>query len=241
LSFALRARLGGPFECFAFRAALGLAISGATLCHEPDAHAEGESSPATTKLAAPIAGGLRLSAAVGFGSAGDDGAGVAVARLGLDGEYWLSKRFGIGGQLGYDGLTAVSFVGDWYDENRFSIAPAFSVRGLSPTNFPVLSVALGYSWGNNARSRDCGEDYDPTCKPYANKVSGLYGSLTGTWLFHHGSAQSASTAFEFGPLVRLDWLTYENSWQSGFVFQSWGWAFTAGITIGFGVASKNSE
>jgi hypothetical protein len=218
---------------FALRAALRLAALGATVSLSPTTWAdESEPPPGSvvdTARSAPIAWSVRLSAGVGLAPVPDGDLGVA-GRVGIDGEYWLSKNLGIGAQVGFHAIHSVSI---WpsenattYSEDRISLAPAFAVRGANPTSFPMASLALGYSWGH-------GTGRDP---------SGLYGSLTAAWLFHPANVLKGSIVSALGPVVRIDWLTYDNfSRGGGFGFESWGWTLTAGLTIGFGVARDASR
>jgi hypothetical protein len=178
---------------------------------------------------------------VGFGSVG------TAERVGIDGEYWLSKNVGIGPQFGYQVLKTFSIWpsdnGSSVSENRVSLAPAVTIRGNNPANFPIISAALGYSWGHSDWQRWC-DSAEAGCTPSngTSNASGLYGSLTGAWLFHPRYARPTSVAFALGPLIRVDWLTYHNYFRDrAFGFESFGVTFTTGLTIGFGVASRPSR
>jgi hypothetical protein len=227
---------------FAFRAAMGVAAAVAAVALAPDVHAAGEnpapSGPAAPTESAPIAGGLRPNAGAGVASS-PSGGNAMVGRVGVDGEYWLSKHVGIGVQLGFQAMTTVDLwptdSGSTWSEHRISLAPAVTVRGSNPKTFPILSLALGYSWGHSDSHSFC----DIGCQPssWSRDASGLYGSLMGAWLFHFATGRP-DAAFAIGPMVRIDWLTYDNFFQSGFGFQRWGLTLTTGLTLGFGFPGK---
>jgi hypothetical protein len=225
--------------------AVGLATAAATVALAARAYAAGESPAPNGAVAAaepaPIAGGLRPNAGVGFAPM-PEGDGGVVGRVGVDGEYWLSKHIGIGAQLGFQTMKTVTIwpsgSGSTWSEHRVSLAPAVTLRGSNPKNFPMVSLALGYSWGQSDSQNYC----DVGCQPSSGSsdASGLYGSLMGAWLFHSATGKP-DAAFAIGPLVRLDWLTYDNFFQSGFGFGRWGWTFTTGLTLGFGFVSKQAR
>jgi len=67
------------------------------------------------------------------------------ARAGIDGEYWLSKNVGVGGELALEYLTIFDWCGGSKcvdgKATRVSLAPAIAVRGSGPKSFPVASLA----------------------------------------------------------------------------------------------------
>jgi hypothetical protein len=226
---------------FALRAALGIAAAIAIVALEPEAHAVGEiAAPegllATDKPPVRMAWGLRLNSSVGVAGLPDAqnlGAGVAW-RLGLDAEYWLSKNVGVGLQLGSQALTTIDFCPGGCGTaraNRFSLAPSVNLRGNDPRHFPTVSLALGVSQGHSEASNYC--EINTGCQSWSTVSDdwGPYGSLTGAWLFHPGHVPPGSNGFAIGPLVRLDSFMPGNS--------NFGWTFTIGVTMGFGVADKD--
>jgi hypothetical protein len=233
----------------ALRVAIGVATAIATVALAPRADAAdvdpARNDPEAAGELAPIAGDLRPNVAVGVGPL-PEGDGGIVGRVGVDGEYWLSKHVGIGAQLGFQAMTTFDLSppasGSTWSEHRVSLAPAVTFRGSNPRHFPMVSLALGYSWGHSDSQRYC-ELNVSDCQPWSasNEAAGLYGSLMGAWLFHSATDEGPGAAFAIGPLVRLDWLTYDNFFQSGFGFSRWGWTLTAGLTIGFGLESKRAR
>jgi hypothetical protein len=206
------------------------------------AHAESENSgrSPSPEPAPPMAWSLTANAGVGVGDAGVAG------RVGIDAAYWLSPNLGLGAQFGFQSVGTVTL---WPDdegssahESRFSFAPAFVVRGSNPISFPVVSVALGYSWGHSDSEQYCdpaNEVYeDCSSGAWSGDASGLYGSLGAAWMFHFGRPRPSSVAFTLGPSLRLDWLTYDDFFDAGFGFEKWSVTLTTGITIGFDVVSR---
>jgi hypothetical protein len=243
---------------FAFYAALWL-TAGTTIVLGREALAADDSGAPNATLAAPepeppapIAWGLRFTASAGLAYLPEDPTGGGVAlRVGLDGEYWLSKNIGIGAQLGFQALQAVDFCFDEETCNsasasRLSVAPTLTLRGNNATiptahGYPLVSLALGYSWGHTEASTSCDPDPTdqyPTCQSgdEISDTSGPYGSLTAAWIFHPGQ-QPGPGAFALGPLVRVDWFSLYDPTSSSFGTDTFGWTFTTGITMGFDVAS----
>jgi disulfide bond formation protein DsbB len=238
LAVGSMARTWSPLSLFALRAALALAGVASILGFEPEAHAVGaneapESLPPADAPPAPIVWGLRLNGSAGASSMSDARDGGAAWRFGLDAEYWLSKNVGVGAQFGVQGLDTINWcTGDCFTEhaNRFSLAPAITLRGSKPAIFPTISLALGLSTGHTEAYQSC-EFPNSGCQSVISVTDtwGPYGSLTGAWLFHTGDVPPGSMAFAIGPLVRTDCFLLSAS--------TYGCTFTTGVTIGFGMAS----
>jgi hypothetical protein len=215
----------------------------------PQAHAADETVPPSRVRAGAVpryAWGLRLNGSWGGGGLqyADDGA--LVGRVGLDGEYWLSKNVGVGAQLAYESAQTFSPGGAYNTgrTSRASVAPAVAIRGSNPTSFPLLTLALGYAFGSSTEYHAC--DLNSCPETYWTALgSGPYASLMAAWSFHPGHARAESTAFALGPLIRLDAFgigdrrgapdAFSNSNFEG------AWCLTAGLTIGFDVASKRTR
>jgi hypothetical protein len=229
-----------PKQSLIVATAIGVSTAMATVATlTPEAHA-GErevagSAPASADATPPIAWGLRLNG--GVGGAAD---GEAAWRAGLDAEYWLWRNVGIGVQFGYQQWSTFNLcAGDCNSASGelFSIAPSVSLRGSNPANFPIVSVALGWSWEEEQSSSWC--DYDPACPGTSSSRAsggGPYGSLTAAWVFHPGDLRPAAGAFAIGPMLRVDGFSLFDGSSSGPVLSTPGWTITTGVTLGFGRA-----
>jgi hypothetical protein len=184
----------------------------------------------------PIAWGLRLSAGVGGGSLPSASDGGPTVGFSLEGEYWLSRNVGVGAQLSAQWISTFNFMCETCTSDsirRVSLAPAIVLRGNNPRSFPTASLALGYSLGHEDASHSCDPaDQRSDCQEssWSGDKSGLFGSLTAAWLFH-GTQPPGSAAFAIGPLLRLDWFSYDGLQKNVAVF-------TIGLTIGVGVGKK---
>jgi hypothetical protein len=151
----------------------------------------------------------------------------------VEGEYWLSKHLGIGAKaaLVAFGTFDIGGAGDWQTSGSgwvYSLAPTFTLRASDATAFPVVSLALGYSWGLVGAYVNCdlalvGTPLDTGCMPSsAESDSGLYGSLTAAWLFHPGG-------IALGPMVQVAGVNLASN--------PFGWTLTTGMELGFGYRS----
>jgi hypothetical protein len=224
------------------RAALTLAVAGAavgfdTEVHAADTHASSAPAP-PAEPPARIRWGLRVSGGVGLAVFSDQSDRGLVWRLGLDGEYWLSKNIGIGAQLGYQALATLDWLGgSWENANRLSLAPSITLRGSNPMNFPALSLAAGVSWGHREEggySCDPGPDCNGNAYSRSDSSWEPYGSLTGEWVFHPGDVRPGTAVLAIGPMLRIDWFPLDSD---RFSFGPFGWTFTTGMTLGFGAAA----
>jgi hypothetical protein len=93
------------------------------------------------------------------------------------------KYLGVGLKLGLLAFATLSWGGGISDEATvYSFAPAFTVRSKDETNYPMISVAFGYSGGRVRTSYSCDRGLYPNCDSYSQEShSGLYGSLTAPW------------------------------------------------------------
>jgi hypothetical protein len=236
---------GGPLLNFArSTTTVLLATIATTVGLVPNAHADAESDTraASHELAgspSPASWGLRVSAGVGGARTPSSDAGGFAASLVVEGEYWLTRNIGVGGQIAFQSLSTVSL---WCVDNclsedmkRVSLAPTIVFRGSNPKSAPILSLALGYSLARSDGSSSC-DEAESSCQPpyhwsFSDDRSGLFGSVTAGWLFHGGPMQPGSSALAIGPLIRLDWLTHGSLSDSSY----YGWVFTVGLTVGTGV------
>jgi hypothetical protein len=165
--------------------------------------------------------GMRFSHGVGIGSVVNHDSGGPGGQVSLEGEYWLSKYLGAGMKLGLLAFGTLSWGADTSARaGGYSFAPTFAVRATDATNFPMITVALGYSGGSVSTSYSCDRAADQYCTSYyAESNSGLYGSMTGVWLWHPGGVA-------LGPMVQFAGMNLTN--------EPWGWLLTGGFEIGFG-------
>jgi hypothetical protein len=205
------------------------------LCVAADAHIAGASEHdlpdrSGEALPTPIEWGVRLNAGVGVGDAGTMVGGLS-ARVGLDGEYWFSRHWAVGAQIGWQNIASFTYMGPGDGQTTgtvdvYSIAPSVTLRGSNPINFPVVSLAAGVAIVNAQMSVYCDPAYVGTpsagCEPNDGS-SGVgpaaYGSLTAGWLFHPGGVA-------IGPMFRFE----------VFGGQADGESFFTGMQIGFGYA-----
>ena len=224
----------------AVAATLGLSMAAATLSGlEREAHAAeragGGDAATSTDWTPPIAWGLRLNA--GAGAVPDGGID---GRAGLDAEYWVWRNVGIGMQFAVQMWGTFNLCGgdcSSADGRLLSIAPSVSLRGSNPANFPIVSLALGVSWGKEESLSWC--DYDPSCPGTSSKHTegwGPYAALTAAWLFHPGELRPGAGAFAIGPLLRVDGFSIIDPASTGPGLGARGWTLTTGMTFGFGLA-----
>ncbi|HEV3190581.1 MAG TPA: hypothetical protein VGY54_08805 [Polyangiaceae bacterium] len=181
-------------------------------------------------LPSPIEWGVRLNAGVGVGGAGAMTGGPA-ARVGLDGEYWLSRHWAVGAQIGWQNMASFTPWGPGNGQatgtaDVYSIAPSVTLRGRNPRNFPIVSLAAGVAIVNAQIGVYCDPAYFGTpaagCDPnggYSGVAPAVHGSLTAGWLFHPWGVG-------MGPMFRFE----------AFAGQTNGVSVSTGMQIGFGYA-----
>jgi hypothetical protein len=214
--------------------AVRTSVAAIALCVAADAHAAGASEhdlpdPSGEALESAIEWGVRLNAGVGVGGAGTIGG--PAARMGLDGEYWLSRHWAVGAQIGWQSMATFTPWGPGNGQSTgtvdvYSIAPSVTLRGSNPINFPIISLAAGVAIVNAQMSVYCDPAYfgmpDGGCDPnggYSGVAPAVYGSLTAGWLFHPWGVA-------MGPMFRLE--LFEGQANGASVF--------TGMQIGFGYA-----
>ena len=194
----------------------------------------------------PEAWGVRLNGSLGAAAVAYANNASGAVRVGVDAEYWFSRNVGLGAQLGFDWLSTI-VMADTYDfgqTTRVSLAPSIAVRGSDPSSFPLASLALGYAFGSSEENHSC-EYRNGICTPYSwtGGGSGPFASLLVAWMFHPWPMRPGSAAFALGPLARVDGFSLGEGPRGGAlvdVFSHYGWVFTVGMTIGFGMVSKVS-
>jgi hypothetical protein len=231
------------------RASLALVCVNWSMAFARQARAAGETEGRA--LAAPEsvlsdAWGMRLNSSVGGALVPYSTNASGAVRVGVDAEYWLSRNFGLGAQLGFAWLSTidVGYFSASGHTTRVSLAPSIAIRGSAPTSFPLLSLALGYALGASEEDYYC-EFSEGTCNAsrWTGGGSGPFASLLVAWVFHPGPMHPGSAAFALGPLARVDWFGIGEGPQRGALvdaFSYFGWVFTAGITAGFGMMSRVS-
>ncbi len=173
--------------------AIALAIAGHARAEEPAA-ADG-----TPVQASDLSPDWRLRFDLGGGLAKlPEETDLAVcARAGLAGEYWFSKHFGIGGELGASYFGSLDF-GDGENEAATweTLAPAISVRGRGRRSFPMLSLAGGVT-RSHVTYASCDDD-TATCYSGSYDAWGPYVALTGAAVMDVGDG------LEFGAFMRVE-------------------------------------
>jgi hypothetical protein len=208
---------------------------------------EGEALIAASRPTEPadrVAWGLRLNGSVGYASFPNYAGGGPAGRVGVDGEYWLSRNVGVGLELGLESLGTLNWCGGTTctdaKATRVSLAPAIAVRGNNLTSFPIASLALGYAVGHSQTTTIADLGYIAS-SGWASDAAVPYASLIGAWLFHLGHVRPASAAFALGPLVRLDGFPFAESVSGALSSGSFAWAFTLGVTLGLGVETTSGK
>jgi hypothetical protein len=217
------------------RMAVRVGIAAALMGLQGLAHAAGagESSSQADVHPMGVDWGLRVTGSVGAGGAEGGGGGPAL-QAAVEGEYWLSKYVGIGAKATQVVFGTLDVGGGPGNGERtssgsvYALAPTLTVRASDATAFPVLSVALGYSWGSVTSNTYCdpayvGTPFDTGCMSnYRASDSGLYGSVTAAWLFYPGG-------IALGPMVQLAGVNLASSVS--------GSTLTVGMELGFGYTS----
>jgi hypothetical protein len=193
-------------------------------------HGEAAPAPSASEPQSRIEWGVRLSA-TGGANAVQWATPALAARLGIDGEYWLTRHIGVGAQAAWSGASmpagdAGSSGATYVSADARSVGAVILLRGGDARVFPVIGLGAGYAWATSEVNHYCGLEYVGTpfaggCTAYDSlrSDSGPYGSLIAKWLCHTGMH---GAGFAVAPVARLDLFG--------------GWSVTGGVEIGFGYA-----